>query len=232
MEKTLMEAKQLSQTYQGTINNSEQSSTLKNVANFDTLEKLQNENKDKADTSNVEKGSIQVKLGELQAAHEGVSKKISIISNKVSDIIKCLCSMCNSSTEEPNNDSSLILCKSCNAIFCEKCLKCNRCSKCQANICYEHSIKCHLCERRVCNNDKCRNEFIACPNCSISFCQEHYNTHKEFNQKEKYHLKCTSSSYHVSQPQNLNSYIELANVCLLKELKICTCFSRFERYKY
>jgi hypothetical protein len=120
------------------------------------------------------------------------------MSEDISDIIKSLCINCGFSHLHVNNELSQNLCSQCNAIFCSDCVKSVNCFKCHKKLCEDHCIKCSLCNKRSCKEKNCIFDFKICQSCESTYCQEHFEVHKKFNQADTYKISCTSKVCKIS----------------------------------
>jgi len=164
------------------------------------------------------------KLTDLIRSNESISKKMILLTDQVNDIIKSICSNCGFSQSQVNNDASLNLCSICNAIFCADCIKAVSCTKCRRKVCVEHCVKCQICDKRSCKDKGCIFDFRICQACECTYCQEHFDAHKKFNQTEPYKIACTSEKTKLGQWIGAKAFEDftstIINARLLKELRI------------
>ena len=116
------------------------------------------------------------------------------------------------------------LCKLCNTIICDSCNPVASCLKCKKLACNLHSIRCQICGKRSCKEKNCIVDFHICQACQQTFCQEHFDAHKKFNQQEPHKLKCNSEKVKISQglgPQGVEELCKyLGHIYCIKELRL------------
>ena len=174
------------------------------IANIDTLEETEQVREQQTLELSYKKSSSSLKedqfskIMDLSVSNESLNKKILGMSEDINDIIKSLCVTCGYSHLHVNNELSQNLCSQCNAIFCSECIKALSCFKCHKRVCEEHCIKCALCNRRACKEKSCIFEFKICQSCESTYCQEHFDAHKKYNQAETYKVSCTSKTCKIN----------------------------------
>ena len=217
---------------------------FKTIANFDTLEEMQNEKQDKEDTKNTTKAdktkkekinvedscSLQDKISELCNSNECMAKKMITLNDKINDTLKTICCKCRNSKALVSNEASQHLCVDCNAIFCNDCVSQYMCIRCHKKLCDNHCIKCQLCNKRCCKEKSCIYDFKICQLCECTYCQEHFDLHKKYNIQELYKMKCNVEQCKISNPETpklLNDITSgLIHLRALKEIKIRTILHR------
>lgn len=143
---------------------------------------------------------------------------------KVCSIYKSFCMNCNCNLLIPRDESLPDLCRFCNTLICDDCHGISTCLQCKRLVCNQHCIRCHICSKRCCKIKACILDFHICQACQQTFCQEHFDSHKKFNQQEPYKLKCNSEKCRISQGlgpvavQELSKH--LSNIYCLKELRL------------
>jgi hypothetical protein len=152
---------------------------------------------------------------------------------QISSVLKSLCSNCNCNLLIPREESLPNLCKSCNVIICDNCYPVATCLKCKKMVCSMHSIRCHICNKRSCKEKGCIVDFHICQACQQTFCQEHFDSHKKFNQQEPFKLKCNSEKCRISQglgPQGVEELCKcLIHMSGIKELRLRQLITRKQR---
>ena len=116
------------------------------------------------------------------------------------------------------------LCKACNFVLCDSCTDICTCLKCKKMVCGTHCIRCHICSKRSCKEKGCIVDFHICQMCQLTFCQEHFEEHKKFNQAEVYKMKCVVDKCRLSQGLGPNGIEDLCkylrHTSCIKELKL------------
>ena len=205
-------------------------SPFRTIANFDTLEEMQNDAEKgipkqiPLDYNKPDKNSLDLHFADLARTNDCIVKKMILMNDKVSDIMKSLCCNCGNSKCTTNNESSQNLCTECNLIFCDDCKKVSTCMKCHKKVCSEHCIKCQICDKRSCKDKACIFDFRICKLCEATYCQEHYDQHKKFNKQELYKINCNTKICRIAIPNipklSLEFTSALVHARFLKEIKI------------
>ena len=161
---------------------------------------------------------------------ENLHKKVLIMAEDINDIIKSLCVNCGFKHSQVNNELSQNLCCQCNAIFCCDCIKYTACIKCHKKICEDHCIKCSICNRRSCKDKNCIFDFKICQSCESTYCQEHFDSHRKFNQADTYKISCTSKVCKLSYELGIKGMEDFSTWLIhsrkLTELRIRMAFIR------
>ena len=178
-----------------------------------------------AETKKNESPSIlNHKMEDLIQSNECIAKKVILLSDQVSDILKALCNSCSSRQMLASNEASQQMCSTCNAIFCFDCVKQTSCEKCNKRRCQKHSIKCQICNRRVCKSMICLAEFTLCECCKEYFCPSDFDVHWKLMQYQLSQIKCTNvkSSFldHFEKKNLLDLTLLLSHSTMIKELRI------------
>ena len=165
------------------------------IPNADTFEEVQEIVKGQSfeEKRTKEKEDYSAKIKEISTANETIMKKVASFNDTIRDIMKALCSSCGGSVSQANNESSQNLCSQCNTIFCSDCVKLSSCLECHRRVCEKHCIKCTICSRRSCKDKNCIFYFKICQSCECTYCQEHFESHKRFNQNDG-KLSCTTTN--------------------------------------
>ena len=139
---------------------------------------------------------------------------------KLNLVLKALCVNCK---EDYNNDCFGNSCNYCGKILCEDCNKICGCFKCGKKMCPTHCVKCHLCNKRACKSKACISEFRICQICEYTFCQEHFEPHKNFNNQEEYGIKCITKKCKTNFKiaNRVEEFLtSIVNACYIRELKL------------
>jgi hypothetical protein len=166
--------------------------------------------------------TLKVKMSNLSSYMDTLNKKVQHLNDKCADIIKSLCVGCNSNRVLVSNDYTPNLCGACNSILCNECSKNSNCMKCNKKVCVKHCIKCQVCNKRSCKDKNCIYGFRICQICECTFCQKHFEMHKEFNNAKLFNVKCDSSKCEILLPLEAKAFDYFTNFLMhsrsIKEL--------------
>ena len=143
------------------------------------------------------------------------------IGIQLSQLCKHNCSNCKKDGPSPYDK---MFCKHCNTFYCGPCLQDVQCIKCKSVACEPHSLKCNICPKRVCIDKPCCQEMLFCQICQVAFCNEHFEDHKKFNQKETFKLRCNFERCKITQGIGVQGIDELSkcliHMAFIKELRL------------
>ena len=152
----------------------------------------------------------------------GGTERVKLLISQVNAILKHLCSNC--SNKSNNIIDSSVSCSNCNSLLCNECQPFCRCLTCDKNICEKHCVKCALCNRRSCKLKSCINDFRICQMCEYTYCNDHFESHKKFNQKELYGMKCTSTKCKIGKKIDIGTIeqfaVDIVNASNIKEIRL------------
>lgn len=152
-----------------------------------------------------------------------VCARIDYNSSRIDAILNALCTNCISQCREAPIVGD-VACTTCDKVFCKNCVVNSRCFRCGKMVCNSHCIKCHICNKRSCKSKNCITDFRICQLCEYTFCQEHFEAHKDFNTQEEYGIKCLTKKCKLNfkiQLDGMKKFMgSIINASLIKELKL------------
>jgi hypothetical protein len=164
------------------------------------------------------------KVNEIISYNDSTNKKIAHINEIIKELLRSLCNTCGKSKYLVNNEHSNYLCNLCNAILCDDCIKGCSCTKCKKKICEDHCIKCCICNKRSCKDKCCIFDFRICQLCEMTYCQDHFDTHRKYNGLDSNKIKCSMNTYAfngVQEEKVIKDFsINLIHCRFLKKLTI------------
>ena len=150
----------------------------------------------KSKNSTVNKTKIQDKQ-DFSSNIGTLIQKITSISSQVDTLFRALCTNCSFDVLHINNENLPNVCKVCHSVFCNVCSNTCKCAKCGKQVCSSHSVKCCLCNKRSCKEKICISDFRICQLCEYTYCQEHFDEHKKFNQSEAHKVRCNTGKQKI-----------------------------------
>ena len=166
----------------------------------------------------------------LCSASSQCEEQLSAMQRKLNALLSCLC--VNSNSHKLDIDG--MGCSICNKVFCDSCSVSCSCLRCSKRVCSIHCVKCHLCDKRACKSKLCICDFRICQLCEFTFCQDHFDQHKLFNNSDQFSIKCHTKNCKINFKTSLITSSEfltsVVNASLIRELKLRKLFIRRKQF--